>query len=100
MKTYEVQILTHVAQGQLLEAVQLGLKVVKLLGVNIPDSPNEADIQQKFADVSSLYVDKDILEFTKLPQQNFTSTGVKKKLPKHICKKHTTATLVGAQKPK
>jgi predicted ATPase len=42
VKVYEVKV----AQAQLLEAVEIGLQVLELLGVRLPESPTRLDFQQ------------------------------------------------------
>ncbi|MBX0330561.1 AAA family ATPase [Oscillochloris sp. ZM17-4] len=44
IKVYEVMLQTMLAQNQLVECVQLGLRVLRQLGVDLPDEPGPADI--------------------------------------------------------
>jgi predicted ATPase/class 3 adenylate cyclase/GAF domain-containing protein/tRNA A-37 threonylcarbamoyl transferase component Bud32 len=44
IRIYEIKIQAFVAQGQLLEAVQIALTTLKLLGIHFPKKPNALDI--------------------------------------------------------
>ncbi|MGF1937961.1 MAG: trifunctional serine/threonine-protein kinase/ATP-binding protein/sensor histidine kinase [Nostoc sp. ChiQUE02] len=44
VKAYEVRILSHIAQNRMLEAIKMGLQVLKLLGIELPEQPTPADI--------------------------------------------------------
>ena len=53
VKVYQVKIAAVVAQGDLKEAVQLGLQVLALLGLVIPEAPSPSDIQNKLAETTA-----------------------------------------------
>jgi predicted ATPase/signal transduction histidine kinase len=44
VKTYEIQIQVQLAQGQQLKAIEMGLAVLKQLGIDFPEQPSEEDI--------------------------------------------------------
>jgi PAS domain S-box-containing protein len=58
VKVYEVKIQTHIAQEQLLEAINTGLQVLRQLGVNFPETPSQSDIQLELDTITSLFKEK------------------------------------------
>ncbi|MEG4322370.1 MULTISPECIES: AAA family ATPase [unclassified Microcoleus] len=46
VKIYEVKIYSSIAETQQLEAIEIGLQVLPLLGVNLPASPTHEQIEQ------------------------------------------------------
>ncbi|AFY33684.1 ATP-binding sensor histidine kinase [Calothrix sp. PCC 7507] len=46
IRVYEIKMLGAKAQGQLQESIQIGLQLLKLLGVEFPEQPTPADIGQ------------------------------------------------------
>ncbi|MEH1857664.1 MAG: ATP-binding sensor histidine kinase [Nostoc sp.] len=61
LDTIEVQqtrILGAKAQGQLREAIQIGLSVLNSLGIEFPEQPTQEDIGQAFGVTRSLWADK------------------------------------------
>ncbi|MBE9155853.1 AAA family ATPase [Nodosilinea sp. LEGE 06152] len=67
MKIYEVQIQACMAQVKQLEAVKIGLEALARLGVTIPESPSEADIQQTLAHTAATLADKTPADLLHLP---------------------------------
>ncbi|BAY92895.1 MULTISPECIES: ATP-binding sensor histidine kinase [unclassified Tolypothrix] len=67
IKVQQARILGAKAQGQFLYAVEIGLQVLRSLGIEFPEQPNEADIGQAFALTRSLWADKSPLELLDLP---------------------------------
>ena len=45
IKVYEIEIQAHMAQNQFLEAIETGLRVLKLLGIDFPETPNQSHIE-------------------------------------------------------
>jgi predicted ATPase/serine phosphatase RsbU (regulator of sigma subunit)/tRNA A-37 threonylcarbamoyl transferase component Bud32 len=68
VKVYEIQMQAYTAQNQLLKVVETMLAVVKLLGVEFPEQPNDSDIQQALEETLSLLGDKPIEDLIELPQ--------------------------------
>ncbi|MEG4940608.1 AAA family ATPase [Microcoleus sp. F4-D5] len=68
VKVYEVQILAYMAQNKLLEAVNTGLQVLKLLGVEFPSSPNPSDIGQALGETASILSGTRMEDLIDLPQ--------------------------------
>ncbi|MBD2301853.1 ATP-binding sensor histidine kinase [Nostoc sp. FACHB-190] len=67
IKVQQTRFLGAKAQGQFLYAVEIGLQVLRSLGIEFPAQPNEADIGQAFALTRSLWTDKSPLELLDLP---------------------------------
>ncbi|MEG4943151.1 ATP-binding sensor histidine kinase [Microcoleus sp. F4-D5] len=70
IKVYEVQIQAYVSQNKLLEAVNIALEILKLLGVEFPSQPNPSDIGQAFTETSAILNGMGIEELIDLPQMN------------------------------
>ena len=60
VKVYDVEIQAAGAQGNFKEAIEIGLVVLKLLGVTLPEEPSQLDIQKGFEETASLYVEQEI----------------------------------------
>lgn len=68
LKLYEVQLSACTAQVQPKQAVEMGLAVLQLLGVNFPVQPTPTDIQQRLAETGLLFSDRKIADFINLPE--------------------------------
>ncbi|MEH1844789.1 MAG: AAA family ATPase [Nostoc sp.] len=58
VKVYEVKIQTYVAQEQLSKAINTGLQVLPQLGITIPKTPSQSDIQLELDAIASLFNEK------------------------------------------
>ena len=67
VKVYEVQIEAYMAQYKLQEALNTGLPVLKLLGVEFPSEPNLSDIGQALGETASILSGKGIEDLIDLP---------------------------------
>jgi serine phosphatase RsbU (regulator of sigma subunit) len=67
VKVYDVKIQAAGAQGNLKEAIKIGLQVLKQLGVSLPEKPSPLDIQRGFEETASLYVEQEIADLVNLP---------------------------------
>ncbi|MCT7969229.1 AAA family ATPase [Laspinema sp. D1] len=67
VKVYEIQMQAYLAQGQVSESLNLGLSVLKELGIDLPDEPNFSDVQQALAHTSSVLGNKENEELLNLP---------------------------------
>ncbi|BAY34869.1 two-component hybrid sensor and regulator [Nostoc carneum NIES-2107] len=67
VKVYDVKNQALVAQNKPVEAVNNGLKFLKLLGVEFPTEPSQADIIAGLQATQSLWQDKGIAELINLP---------------------------------
>ena len=68
MKVYEVRIQAYIGQNRLLEAVNTGLQVLKLLGVKFPQEPNPSDIGQALGETAAILSGTLIEDLIDLPQ--------------------------------
>ncbi|UBF23577.1 AAA family ATPase [Kovacikia minuta CCNUW1] len=67
IKIYEIQIQNYISQYRPLDAIALGKKVLSQLGIQLPDQPTEADIQQEFQHTAALFAGKSMEELLNLP---------------------------------
>ncbi len=67
IKVYEVKIQTNMAQTKLLEAVKIGLEMLELLGISLPQSPTALDIQQVRSETTASLTGKNIEDLSNLP---------------------------------
>ncbi|MBC1220130.1 AAA family ATPase, partial [Nostoc sp. UCD120] len=67
VKVYEVQIIASIIQSKQLEAIQIAVSILKLLGINFPDEPTSTDIQQGMDDIAVFLKDKAIADLINLP---------------------------------
>ncbi|OCQ94176.1 hypothetical protein BCD64_05250 [Nostoc sp. MBR 210] len=63
----QTRLLGAKAQGQLLESLQIGLQVLKSLGVEFPEQPTPAEIGQAFATTGQLWQGRSPLNLLDLP---------------------------------
>jgi len=68
VKAYEVNIQACIAQNQILEAVNIALQVLKLLGVEFPEKPSQLDIQRGLEEITSNLASKRISDLIDLPK--------------------------------
>ena len=68
VKVYKVKIQACMALNQQLEAVNLALPVLKLLGVEFPEKPSELDVQLALEETKSNLSGKRIEDLIHLPQ--------------------------------
>ncbi|MEG4210801.1 AAA family ATPase [Microcoleus sp. S13_B4] len=68
VKVYEIELSACTAQVKPKQAVEMGLAVLKLLGICFPENPTPADIQQGLEQTASLFAGKKIAEFIDLPE--------------------------------
>ncbi len=67
IKVYEVKIEALNAQNKFLEAVNTGLQVLALLGVEIPEKPDQADVEVALQETNKGYQEKEIAQLLNLP---------------------------------
>src|SRR4028118_1170322 len=68
VKVYEVQIQAYMGQNKLLEALNTGLKILKQLGIEFPDSPNPSDIGQALGETAAILSGRQTEELIDLPE--------------------------------
>ncbi|MFB2917686.1 AAA family ATPase [Aerosakkonema funiforme] len=66
VKVYEAKIYTYTQINQH-EALKVGLEVLKLLGVNLPNSPTQSDIQRGLEETNAYLKGKNIPDLINLP---------------------------------
>ncbi len=67
VKIYEVQIQAHSSQMQFLAALQIGLQALETLGVRLPASPTDEEIQCAFAETATILAERQIQALIYLP---------------------------------
>ncbi len=67
VKVYEVQIIASIIQSKQLEAIQIAVSILKLLGTNFPDEPTSTDIQQGMDEIAASLKEKAIADLINLP---------------------------------
>ncbi|QIR40270.1 AAA family ATPase [Tolypothrix sp. PCC 7910] len=67
VKIYEVKIQATIAQNQLKPALNIGQQFLKLLSVELPEQPSQADIMQALQETHLLVVDKKVEDLINLP---------------------------------
>ncbi|MEH2410832.1 trifunctional serine/threonine-protein kinase/ATP-binding protein/sensor histidine kinase [Nostoc sp.] len=67
IKVYEVQMQAYIGQNRLLEAVNMVLQALKLLGVEFPQKPNPSDIGQALEETASILSGKEPSDLLNLP---------------------------------
>ncbi|MEO0840613.1 MAG: serine/threonine-protein kinase PknK, partial [Cyanobacteria bacterium J06643_5] len=67
IKVYEVEIQAHMAQNQYLEAIDIGFQVLKLLGIEFPETPTQSDIEAGMAKTFANLGQRNPLELIDIP---------------------------------
>jgi predicted ATPase/signal transduction histidine kinase len=67
VKVYEVKIQAAIAQNQLQSALNIGQEVLKLLGLELPQQPSQADIMQALQETQVFFADKKVEDLLHLP---------------------------------
>ena len=68
VKVYEVKIQAYCAQRKFIEAIKTGLKVLKLLGIELPEQPNQSDLTQEIEKINSALAGRKAQALIDLPQ--------------------------------
>ncbi|MEG4294604.1 AAA family ATPase, partial [Microcoleus sp. C2C3] len=74
VKIYEIQISARTAQNKILEALAVGRKALKQLGVELPTEPNEALISKALQTLAGQLQDRQIEELVDLPVMTNSQT--------------------------
>ncbi|MDR9893209.1 trifunctional serine/threonine-protein kinase/ATP-binding protein/sensor histidine kinase [Aetokthonos hydrillicola Thurmond2011] len=67
IKVYEVQIESYAARHQLIEAINTGLKILKLLGVEFPEERTHANLMVELQKIKLAWEEKGLSELINLP---------------------------------
>ncbi|MFN6564972.1 MAG: AAA family ATPase [Nostoc sp. ChiSLP01] len=70
VKIYEIQIAAQMAQSQVLEAIAIGRNALSQLGVDLPSTPDEAQIGKVLEDLASLEGSKNPSALVNLPRMS------------------------------
>ncbi|MEO1125511.1 MAG: AAA family ATPase [Cyanobacteria bacterium J06639_16] len=68
VKVHEINFFAYVAQQKLLDAITIGLHILERLGISIPTTPTDTDIQQALADTATLIPQTQIQSLLDLPR--------------------------------
>jgi predicted ATPase/serine phosphatase RsbU (regulator of sigma subunit)/tRNA A-37 threonylcarbamoyl transferase component Bud32 len=68
VKVYEIKMQAYFAQMKFLEAIQIGLEVLKLLGVELPERPNQSDLTREIEQIQFALAGRQAQELIDLPQ--------------------------------
>ncbi|MEP6486361.1 AAA family ATPase [Microcoleus vaginatus GB2-A3] len=68
VKLYEIKMQAYCAQMKFLEAIEIGLEVLKLLGVELPQRPNQSDLAQEMEQIKSALAGRQAQDLIDLPQ--------------------------------
>jgi predicted ATPase/serine phosphatase RsbU (regulator of sigma subunit) len=67
VKVYEIKIQAYMAQARGMEAVRTGVQVLRLLGIELNENPQLADIQQAIAQTETMLAGREIADLFHLP---------------------------------
>ncbi|NEO18950.1 MULTISPECIES: AAA family ATPase [unclassified Moorena] len=68
VKVYEVKMQAYCAQRKFIEAVKTGLDVLKLLGIELPEQPNQCDLTGEIEQIKSALGGRQAQQLMDLPQ--------------------------------
>ncbi|MEP0879879.1 PAS domain-containing protein [Funiculus sociatus GB2-M2] len=68
VQVYDGSIQRYLSQGNLKEALKIGLEVLKLLGVILPKNPSELDVRGGLESTAALLAEREIEDLINLPE--------------------------------
>ena len=68
VQVYDSSIQRYLSQGNLKEALKIGLEVLKLLGVILPENPSELDVRGGLESTAALLAEREIEDLINLPE--------------------------------
>ncbi|MGQ4646226.1 AAA family ATPase [Lyngbya aestuarii] len=68
VKAYEIRIQTSIAQNQLLEAINTGLRVLQQMAISFPETPSQSEVQLELDTITSRFGEKSIQDLSHLPE--------------------------------
>nr|MDZ8016259.1 PAS domain S-box protein [Nostoc sp. ZfuVER08] len=68
VQAYDSRIQGYLSQGNLKEALKIGLEVLKLLGVILPENPSELDVRGRLESTAALLAQREIEDLINLPE--------------------------------
>ncbi len=66
--TYEIQIQGNIVQNKLTNALKIAIELLKNIGIELPHTPSQLDIQQAFQTTAEKLADKKIADLIHLPE--------------------------------
>lgn len=73
VKIYEITIQSYGAQNQAKEAIITALKILKELGVELPENPTQSELQKDLTEISLNLADRSIQDLVELPNMRTDS---------------------------
>lgn len=67
VQAYEIEILAYSAQNQLKEGIRVGIRMLAMLGIHLPEQPSRADVAQGLEETRQALAGKDIEALIDLP---------------------------------
>ncbi|MCC5669020.1 PAS domain S-box protein [Nostoc sp. CHAB 5784] len=68
VQAYDSRIQGYLSQGNLKEALKIGLEVLKLLGVILPENPSELDVRGGLEETAARLAEREIEDLVNLPE--------------------------------
>jgi PAS domain S-box-containing protein len=68
VQVYDSRIQRYLSQGNLKEALKIGLEVLKILGVILPENPSELDVRGGLEETAALLAEREIEDLINLPE--------------------------------
>ncbi|BAZ48701.1 serine/threonine protein kinase and signal transduction histidine kinase with GAF and PAS/PAC sensor [Nostoc sp. NIES-4103] len=68
VQAYDSRIQGYLSRGNLKEALKIGLEVLKLLGVILPENPSELDVRGGLESTAALLAQREIEDLVNLPE--------------------------------
>jgi PAS domain S-box-containing protein len=68
VQVYDSRIQGYLSQGNLKEALEIGLEVLKLLGVILIETPSQLDVQKELEETSARLAGREIADLINLPE--------------------------------
>uniref|UniRef100_UPI00145FA730 PAS domain S-box protein n=1 Tax=Brasilonema sp. UFV-L1 TaxID=2234130 RepID=UPI00145FA730 len=68
VQAYDSRIQRYLSQGNLKEALKIGLEVLKLLEVNLLETPSQLDVQKELESTAALLTGREIEDLINLPK--------------------------------
>jgi len=72
VQVYDSRIQSYLSQGNLKEALKIGLEVLKLLEINLKENPSQLDVQKGLEETAALLAGREIEDLINLPKMTAT----------------------------
>ncbi|WP_416674985.1 PAS domain S-box protein [Egbenema bharatensis] len=87
VQVYDSRIQRYLSQGNLKEALKIGLEVLKLLEVNLLENPSQLDVQKELESTAALLTGREIEDLINLPKMT---------APEPLASMYILANIIGA----